>query len=514
VRPEQACEVLGISPADGRDAALLAYREGIRRHRPERDPAGFRRVREAWEVLERLPPGWWEAAARPPDGESDEEAWWSDEASWGDALPRKASGASPSVAQGDGSRGAFGPDILDAIPGLDVEGQGALREAEQLTQVARDARGRPQGTAATLAALRAWGRCGGAAVPRDLAQLFHAHVAPEFARDEREPLVAAAVELAFNRRLGLWGTQHLGEVASRADEVRGLWGVIDGEVEAVLHGWVWDGDDDLLRSRVEALRSRGSEAVNRAEAGAAKVAPSVVHLFRERPTGRGAASGRGESGAGSDDRMAWWIIIFVLSGIFRIIASAPLSAGDSSLGSQVMRQHGLRDEVPRPRPGVLAPYRVGPLCGQPGVTEEDCTLLVDASNVARRGACPAALVWLERWGGARAEGADGTFRDVYLDLAEDLRRVCAGEASRRTGREDIPEEAARALHDLCETEPSLCGHGLGAVGPASFGTCPSMGEHDDVLRAALDGPWADKVRVVVAYLDAACPSPSLFLEAP
>lgn len=49
---EEACEVLGVSPDDSPSVARRAYMKAVRAHSPERDPAGFQRVRSAYELFE------------------------------------------------------------------------------------------------------------------------------------------------------------------------------------------------------------------------------------------------------------------------------------------------------------------------------------------------------------------------------------------------------------------------------------------------------------------------------
>jgi hypothetical protein len=68
--------------------------------------------------------------------------------------------------------------------------------------------------------------------------------------------------------------------------------------------------------------------------------------------------------------------------------------------------------------------------------------------------------------------------------------------------------------DLCQTDTNLCPPSLGAVAAAAFGTCPSMRRQYQQLRLAEAGAWADKVRVIVGYLDEVCPPPRPPLEEP
>lgn len=48
---EEALEVLGIAPNVGADGARRAYLRLTKTHKPERDPEGFRRIREAYDVV-------------------------------------------------------------------------------------------------------------------------------------------------------------------------------------------------------------------------------------------------------------------------------------------------------------------------------------------------------------------------------------------------------------------------------------------------------------------------------
>ncbi|MFO0933421.1 MAG: J domain-containing protein [Planctomycetota bacterium] len=48
-------EALGLAPTADRAAIRRAYAQGVRLHRPDDDPAGFRAVRDAYELLSRLP---------------------------------------------------------------------------------------------------------------------------------------------------------------------------------------------------------------------------------------------------------------------------------------------------------------------------------------------------------------------------------------------------------------------------------------------------------------------------
>jgi curved DNA-binding protein CbpA len=52
VRPfEDARAALGVGALADRAAVKAAYRAGVQEHPPDRDPEGFRRVREAYELL-------------------------------------------------------------------------------------------------------------------------------------------------------------------------------------------------------------------------------------------------------------------------------------------------------------------------------------------------------------------------------------------------------------------------------------------------------------------------------
>ncbi|MBI4317689.1 MAG: DnaJ domain-containing protein [Chloroflexi bacterium] len=46
-----ACSILGIEPAGSSAEVRAAYMQKLREHPPERDPEGFKRVREAYETL-------------------------------------------------------------------------------------------------------------------------------------------------------------------------------------------------------------------------------------------------------------------------------------------------------------------------------------------------------------------------------------------------------------------------------------------------------------------------------
>jgi hypothetical protein len=61
VNPEQAAAILGVRLPCGKKDARSAYLRLLKVHKPDRDPEGFRRVREAWERLEGLgdPIGAW-----------------------------------------------------------------------------------------------------------------------------------------------------------------------------------------------------------------------------------------------------------------------------------------------------------------------------------------------------------------------------------------------------------------------------------------------------------------------
>ncbi len=48
---EEALKVLGVGPDDGHVAFKRAYRRLVAEHPPDVDEAGFRRVREAYELL-------------------------------------------------------------------------------------------------------------------------------------------------------------------------------------------------------------------------------------------------------------------------------------------------------------------------------------------------------------------------------------------------------------------------------------------------------------------------------
>ncbi|MCA9528446.1 MAG: J domain-containing protein, partial [Myxococcales bacterium] len=46
---DEAMAILGVGVEAGEDGARRAYLRLVRVHKPDRDPEGFRRVREAWE---------------------------------------------------------------------------------------------------------------------------------------------------------------------------------------------------------------------------------------------------------------------------------------------------------------------------------------------------------------------------------------------------------------------------------------------------------------------------------
>ena len=50
---DDALEILGLDPSADRLTAKRAYLRQVKVHKPELDPDGFRRAREAYEVVER-----------------------------------------------------------------------------------------------------------------------------------------------------------------------------------------------------------------------------------------------------------------------------------------------------------------------------------------------------------------------------------------------------------------------------------------------------------------------------
>jgi hypothetical protein len=55
---DEAFEVLGVSRDATKDAVRRAYLRGVRAHPPERDPDGFQRIREAYDLLSMMMPIW------------------------------------------------------------------------------------------------------------------------------------------------------------------------------------------------------------------------------------------------------------------------------------------------------------------------------------------------------------------------------------------------------------------------------------------------------------------------
>ncbi len=50
---DEALKLLGLAPSDGGHEARRAYLRLLKVHRPERDPESFKRLREAFELLEK-----------------------------------------------------------------------------------------------------------------------------------------------------------------------------------------------------------------------------------------------------------------------------------------------------------------------------------------------------------------------------------------------------------------------------------------------------------------------------
>ena len=46
----EARELLGVTPADDEKKVRRKYLRAVKKHKPERDPEGFQRVREAFEI--------------------------------------------------------------------------------------------------------------------------------------------------------------------------------------------------------------------------------------------------------------------------------------------------------------------------------------------------------------------------------------------------------------------------------------------------------------------------------
>lgn len=66
-------EVLGVPPTDDRKAIRRAYAEAVKRHRPDRDPEGYQKVRAAYDrvmaELDRTADApWWTEPAQPSEG--------------------------------------------------------------------------------------------------------------------------------------------------------------------------------------------------------------------------------------------------------------------------------------------------------------------------------------------------------------------------------------------------------------------------------------------------------------
>lgn len=70
--PAGALSELGLTPPTSEEAIRRAYLKGVRAHPPERDPEGFRRVREAYELLKGAP-WFWQAIEQEPRVEPEPE---------------------------------------------------------------------------------------------------------------------------------------------------------------------------------------------------------------------------------------------------------------------------------------------------------------------------------------------------------------------------------------------------------------------------------------------------------
>lgn len=66
---EEALQVLGLSRSDGAAAVRRAYLRRLKKHKPEQDPEGFRRLRKALETVEEQPWGWRSADERENEDE-------------------------------------------------------------------------------------------------------------------------------------------------------------------------------------------------------------------------------------------------------------------------------------------------------------------------------------------------------------------------------------------------------------------------------------------------------------
>lgn len=90
-------EVLGLDPATCDEAAVkAAYARLVRQHRPDRDPEGFRRIRDAYEAC-RSPFGRWIMAQARGRDEDEDESENGDHRS-GEALPGPVPGAAAAIA--------------------------------------------------------------------------------------------------------------------------------------------------------------------------------------------------------------------------------------------------------------------------------------------------------------------------------------------------------------------------------------------------------------------------------
>ena len=53
----EAQDLLGVDPRDDADKVRRAYLRKVKKHKPERDPEGFQRVREAYDLPNPKEPG-------------------------------------------------------------------------------------------------------------------------------------------------------------------------------------------------------------------------------------------------------------------------------------------------------------------------------------------------------------------------------------------------------------------------------------------------------------------------
>lgn len=284
---DEALEVLGVERAGGRDAARRAYLKLVRKHRPERDPEGFQRIRGAWEALDDAPAWFW---AMPDDDVSDpgsdagpvvrrveleellthlESSATIDEL---DAAIDEVE-AEPSTPEGPEDDPAdvlpprptpdAGPDPLASLyaDGLDLDGRRDNTAAIEAFEAAHaalvaDVPGASAQLAAALEALVAapWPRL---ADEEHVAQAVLRAMNPRTSSlRERQAVVqafGAYVRSAYATRRHLptrWLhlDHHLGPFADVSSTT------IHPEVLAALLGWLWDDDHDALLDRLDAFR--------------------------------------------------------------------------------------------------------------------------------------------------------------------------------------------------------------------------------------------------------------------